>query len=59
MRMEFISIGDMVRDNSCAYSCIGKVVGVLYNKYGTFYKMCSSGLQVASDKVEKVVYSDD
>ena len=59
MRMEFISIGDIVRDNSCAYSCIDKVVGVRYNKYGTFYKMCSSGLYVASDKVEKVVYPDE
>ena len=59
MRIGFISIGDIVRDNSCAYSGIDKVVGVRYNKYGTFYKMRSSGLYVASDKVEKVVYPDD
>ena len=41
MRMEFISIGDIVRDNSCEYSCIDKVVGVRYNKHGTFYKKLS------------------
>ena len=59
MRMEFISIGDIVRDNSCAYSCIDKVVGVQYNKNGILYKMCSSGLYVPSDKVEKVICPDD
>lgn len=59
MRMEFISIGDIVRDNSCAYSCIDRVVGVQYNKNGTLYKMCSSGLYVPSDKVEKVMMPDD
>lgn len=59
MRMEFISIGDIVRDNSCAYSCIDKVVGIQYNKNGTFYKMCSSGLYVPSDKVEKVMVPND
>lgn len=59
MRMEFISIGDIVRDNSCAYSCIDRVVGVQYNKNGTLYKMCSSGLYVPSDKVEKVICPDD
>lgn len=59
MRMEFISIGDIVRDNSCAYSCIDKVVGVQYNKNGALYKMCSSGLYVPSDKVEKVICPDD
>lgn len=59
MRMEFISIGDIVRDNSCAYSCIDRVVGVQYNKNGTLYKMCSSGLYVPSDKVEKVICTDD
>lgn len=59
MRMKFISIGDIVRDNSCAYSCIDRVVGVQYNKNGTLYKMCSSGLYVPSDKVEKVMMPDD
>lgn len=59
MRMEFISIGDIVCDNSCAYSCIDKVVGVQYNKNGTLYKMCSSGLYVPNDKVEKVICPDD
>lgn len=59
MRMEFIGIGDIVRDNSCACPCIDKVVGVRYSKFGTFYKMCSSGLYVRSDKVEKVMMPDD
>lgn len=59
MRMEFISIGDIVRDNSCEYSCIDRVVGVRYEKNSTLYKMCSSGLYVSSDKVERMeLYND-
>ena len=59
MRMEIISIGGIVRDNSCSYPCLDKVVGIRHDKSGTMYKMCASGLYVPSEKVERVCFDSD
>lgn len=59
MRMDFISIGDVVRDNSCGWPCIDTVVGVRYNNGETMYKMRSTGMYVPSSSVEKVGCPDD
>lgn len=57
--MDFISIGDIVRDKSSDWSCIDVVVGVRYEKDETMYKMRSTGIYVPSKYVEKVVYCND